>query len=67
MNFGKALEALKSGEKVKREKWGGYWKLENLSDLDFPVIVATLKETYKRVPAVAYQEDMLSDDWELVK
>lgn len=67
MNFGKALEALKNGEKVKREKWGGYWKLENLSDLDSPIIVAILKSTYKRVAATPYQEDLLAEDWEIIQ
>lgn len=63
MNFGDALKYLKQGEKIARKEWGGYWSLKNIAGFDRPVIVANLKATNIRVPATAYQEDLLAEDW----
>ena len=63
MDFGSALNLLQQGHRIKRTNWGGYWSLENINGFSRPVIVATLKGTAERVPATAYQEDMLATNW----
>lgn len=63
MDFGEALNYLQQGHKIKRDNWGGYWTLESLNGLSRPIIIATLKETAERVPATAYQEDILATNW----
>ena len=63
MDFGEALNLLQKGCRIKRTNWGGYWSLENINGFSSPVIVATLKGTAERVPAIAYQEDMLAINW----
>lgn len=66
MDFGKAIEALKQGKKITRIIWSGYWTLETIKGLDTQTIVATLKNG-NRVTATAYQEDILANDWHIVK
>lgn len=66
MNFGQAIEALKQFKHVKRAKWGGYWSMELATGFSTPVIVAHLKDSNDKVPATAYQEDMLAEDWQIV-
>ena len=65
MSFSEALKKLKSGSRIKRSIWGGHWTLEEIDGLDRKIIVATLKETGERVPATAYQEDILAEDWQV--
>ena len=74
MNFGEALEALKSGHKVTRSVWGGYWhllknaKLENDESIHrLDIIVAVLRDGKGSAPASPYQEDLLSEDWHIVE
>lgn len=73
MNFGQAIEALKKGKKIKRDHWGGYWFLDQaivLSDqskLTNKSIFAHLKDNGGIVPATAYQEDILAEDWEVIE
>lgn len=70
LSFGKALEYLKDGYKIKRSSWGGYWFIdEKLIGKNFvfgrEVIVAKLKDG-GYAPATPYQEDILAEDWEIV-
>jgi len=67
MSFSEALKELKNGSRIKRSTWGGYWTLEEIEGLDRKIIVATLKGTGERVPATAYQEDILAEDWEVIE
>lgn len=79
MNFGEALQALKEGKKVTRSIWGGYWYLAkdvvimHAERSDGPngcgipsVILAVLKNGGIAI-AQPYQEDLLSDDWQIVE
>lgn len=66
LTFGLAVEAMKRGHMVAREKWGGYWSIEKVEGLSSPTIVATLKGTRNRVPATPYQEDILAEDWKII-
>lgn len=81
MDFGKALEALKEGKKVKRSHWGGYWFIADKPyggecvdretglhhQFSFKtMIVASLKDDGGYAPATAYQEDLLAEDWSIV-
>lgn len=80
MNFGQAIEALKSGSRVRRKGWGGYWVFSKnpiaretdetgyTSSFSFQngLIVAVLKDMGGCAPAQAYQPDMLAEDWEVV-
>lgn len=77
MNFGSALEALKSGQKVARTGWNGkgLWlelqRPDDNSKMTLPYIFMGYPTTSPntpgaRVPWLASQTDMLSDDWELV-
>jgi len=71
VNFGQALEALKEGKKVQREGWNGkgMW-----IELQVPDVNSKMQRPYIyiepgegwRVPWVASQPDMLSDDWVVV-
>lgn len=81
MNFGKALEALKSGAKVARRGWNGkgiYIKLQipdEHSKMTQPYIyiVTTGLQTDNPdapkgvVPWFASQTDMLAEDWQIVE
>jgi len=72
LNFGQAIEALKQGKKISREVWGGYWVLDIISnpmkDKNFsqePMIYAYTK--YNKIhPAIAYQPDILAEDWFII-
>jgi hypothetical protein len=70
MTFGQAVEAMKRGKKVKREHWGGYWRIEEWDKYSFgesvPLIVAYLKNG-SYAPAAPYQEDILAEDWRLAE
>lgn len=77
MNFGKAIEALKVGKKVSRKGWNGkgiFIELQNpdeKSKMSHPYIFidTTGLQTdnpdapKNRVPWLASQTDMLSEDW----
>lgn len=81
LDFGAAIQALKSGKKVARKGWGGYWFLANhphcedelaggyVRGFDFKngLIVAVLNDQGGCAPATAYQEDMLAEDWEVIE
>lgn len=74
MNFGKALDVLKSGGKVSREGWNGaglWLELQvpnELSKMTLPYIFISYPLTAKttpgaKVPWLASQTDMLAEDW----
>jgi len=77
MDFGKALDALKKGEKVSRKGWNGngiFLELQlpdPLSKMTHPYIYIDTTELVTtnqhaplvRVPWIASQTDMLADDW----
>ena len=79
MNFGQAIELLKQDKKVRRKGWNGkgiFIKLQmpdKYSKMTHPYIYidTTGLETSNpnapkdRVPWVASQTDMLSEDWEV--
>jgi hypothetical protein len=64
MEFKKALELMKQGEKVKRQYWSGYWQLEDgeikMYCKDGRVI--DLRENEDTLFTVG---NMLEDDWEV--
>lgn len=80
MNFGQALEALKQGKKVARAGWNGkgiFIELQSPDDHSkmtrpYIFIDTTGLQTdnpaapKSRVPWLASQTDMLSDDWNIV-
>jgi hypothetical protein len=79
MTFSEALEELKSGKKIKRESWEGYWVIDSVCSNvgeeqdDFYTgnyvwnqIIAKLKEG-GYAPAMPYQADLLANDWEVVE
>lgn len=77
MNFGQAIEALKQGKRVAREGWNGKGIFIELqipdenSKMTHPYIfidttglnTQNTKAPKNRVPWLASQTDMLSDDW----
>ena len=77
MNFGQAIEALKEGKKVAREGWNGKGIFIELqipdenSKMTHPYIfidttgldTQNTKAPKNRVPWLASQTDILSDDW----
>lgn len=71
MNFGKAIEILKSGGKVARKGWNGkgmYIELQKPDDnskMTRPYIFMKTADN-EFVPWVASQTDMLANDWEIV-
>ena len=76
-DFGKAITALKHGEKVARKGWNGKGIFLNLqvpdkhSKMTQPYIyintMGLQNENAKGlVPWLASQTDMLSDDWEII-
>ena len=71
MNFGQAIEMLKSGKKVAREGWNGKMYLElqrpdEHSKMTLPYIyMRTAQGDF--VPWLASQTDMLSEDWVTVE
>ena len=77
MNFGQALEHLKEGGKVQREGWNGKGMHVELqppregSKANLPYLVLCYPNDASttpgaRVPWVASQTDVLSEDWNLV-
>ncbi len=77
MNFGDALTALKSAKKVAREGWNGkgLWlelqRPDAHSKMTLPYIFMSYPPDAQntpgaRVPWLASQTDMLSDDWTFV-
>lgn len=77
MDFGNALNALKSGQKVARSGWNGVglWlelqRPDAQSKMTLPYIFLSYPDNAKttsgaRVPWLASQTDMLADDWEIV-
>jgi len=80
MNFGQAIEALKTGKKVAREGWNGKGIFIELqipdenSKMTHPYIfidttgldTQNTKAPKNRVPWLASQTDMLSEDWQIV-
>lgn len=70
--FSYALSVLKAGEKVTREGWNGpgqfleLQKPDENSKMSLPYIFITTV-TGDRVPWLASQTDMLSEDWKVVK
>ena len=81
MNFGQALEALKLGIKVARKGWNGkgiFLELQIPDEhskmtqpyifIDTLGLVTTNPNAPKgRVPWLASQTDMLSEDWQIVE
>lgn len=65
MNFGKALEALKAGYKVKLSSWAGYWQKEGdtvkMHCKDGRVL--DIRETEDVFYTLAF---IASDEWEVV-
>lgn len=77
MNFGEAIEALKSGERVTRTGWNGKGMSLHLEDwiegeLRFadrkyePCIVMHTADNRYQPGWLATQADMLAEDWEIV-
>ena len=77
MNFSQALESLKNGGKVCRSGWNGkglWLELQNPdenSKMTLPYVYINYPSDAKttpgaRVPWLASQTDLLSDDWETV-
>ena len=80
MNFGQAIEALKQGKRVAREGWNGKGIFIELqipdenSKMTHPYIfidttglnTQNTKALKNRVPWLASQTDMLSEDWQIV-
>ena len=71
MNFGEAINLLKSGRALIRSGWNGanqFLKLQvpdENSKMNLPYIYITTVQG-KRVPWLASQTDILSEDWEEV-
>ena len=74
MNFGQAIEVLKTGNKVTRVGWNGkgLWlelqRPDARSKMTLPYIFISYPEDAQntpgaRVPWVASQTDLLADDW----
>lgn len=81
-DFGSAIQALKAGKKVRRRGWNGkgifleLQRPDEHSKMTHPYIYIYIDTTglqtdnpdapKNRVPWLASQTDMLSDDWEIV-
>jgi hypothetical protein len=75
LNFGQALEALKNGRRVARAGWNGkgMWLLLQIPDANSKMTLPYVYIEYpvghpaypngSRVPWLASQTDMLSEDW----
>ena len=82
MNFGQAIEALKSGERVAREGWNGKgmwlslvrrgdWEPNDCTYIDEYIVtapfIAMKTADDNYVPWLASQTDMLAEDWAVVE
>jgi hypothetical protein len=81
LNFGQAIEALKEGKKACREGWNGkgifieLQRPDENSKMTFPyifmdttgLITDNEKAQKSRVPWLASQTDMLSEDWCIIE
>lgn len=71
-DFGWALEVLKHGQKVAREGWNGKGQSLELqvpdehSKMSLPYIFINTVDGH-RVPWLASQTDLLSEDWVIVE
>jgi hypothetical protein len=70
MNFGQALDALRTGSKVSRTNWNGPGQWLELqvpdenSKMTLPYIyIKTVQGEF--VPWLGSQTDLLADDWEI--
>jgi hypothetical protein len=71
MNFGQAIEALKSGSKVARTGWNGngmYIEMQTPTELSKMTLPYLFMKTAcgNLVPWLASQTDVLSEDWVIV-
>ena len=78
LNFGGAIEALKQGKRVARSGWNGkgMWLLMQVPDAHSKMTLPYIFIEYpaghaaypngSRVPWLASQTDMLSDDWQVL-
>lgn len=72
MNFGQAIEALKSGKKVARKGWNGknmhleLQRPDEHSKMTLPYIFMYTAQG-DNVPWLASQTDMLAEDWVTVE
>jgi hypothetical protein len=78
LNFGQALEALKNGRRVARAGWNGkgMWLLLQTPDSNSKMTLPYVYIEYpvghpaypngSRVPWLASQTDMLSEDWRIL-
>ncbi len=72
MNFGQAIEALKTGNRVARAGWNGKGMHLGLqlpdadTEMSLPYIYMKTVDD-KLVPWLASQTDMLAEDWSVVQ
>jgi hypothetical protein len=68
MNFGKAIQAMKDGKRVRRKDWqNDTWITVNLIANCLPRIALGRDNNYfdGRKPWYPSQEDVLAEDWEI--
>lgn len=69
MNFGQAIEMMKSGKRVARAGWNGkgMWIAIQPANSDANMLAFIYMSTVQgqHVPWLASQTDMLSEDWAL--
>jgi len=70
MDFGKALNAIKNGNRVYRETWGMFlecpdYRSHNPNPSIY--IVTSIKNHQKMVPWVPSSADMLAKDWKIMQ
>jgi hypothetical protein len=66
MNFGGALECLKRGMEVQREGWPRHSLKLRLPSEESDQYIYLIIRGESSVPWIPSQEDMLSEDWNLV-
>jgi len=64
MKFSQAFELLKQGNPIKREHWGGYWKLENNQIVMYIKDGSTMNLT-ETTDILFTIDNMLHDDWQV--
>ena len=62
VNFGKAIEALQAGKKVKRSEWDDFLVIGEPKDYPFPVIFIDVEYLGKK-DYVPSSDDLLAEDW----